>query len=96
MPRAKAIPLSPDSPAVTFARWMRNGDTWIGVFENAALDSADMGRKLALPFDTSLFDGAVIGKDHAPDTSIGLGWKYILVAKCRSVEEALTAMDDET
>ncbi len=65
-----------------------DGTTWVGVFECNALDSSELGRRTAFPFDTSQFDQATLGT-RAPDTKSFIGWKYGLIAKCRTAEEAL-------
>ena len=79
----------------TFQRWLEDPTTWIGVFENKALDSADCGMRFALAFDVSNLDDATIGETRAPDTAMGMGWRYLLVAKCASVEEVMEAMQFE-
>ena len=77
----------------TFTRWLKDGETWIGVFENQDLGHRDLGRRVALPFDVAKFDAAVLGLTGAPDhASIGLGWRYVLKVKTRNVDEALTAL----
>lgn len=76
-------------------RWLADGSTEIGVFENKALDSADCGRRVAIPFEKGAMDSAEIGKCRAPDMpTIGAGWKYILVAKCSTVEDAERALEE--
>lgn len=83
------------TPAETFARWLSDGETWIGVFENHAMNSATHGARFALSFDNSQYDAAEVGKTRAPDTRMGLGWKYILAGKYRSAEEAYAAVFSE-
>lgn len=68
--------------------YLDDGETFIGVFENMAMDSARHGLRIAFPFDTAQWDDAVIGKTHAPDPSFDLGWKYILISKTTDVTEA--------
>jgi hypothetical protein len=72
--------------------WLADGDTWIGVFENHDLGHPQVGTRCAFPF--SLSDGSFemgrIGETRAPDGQfIGLGWRYILVAKCKEAGPAL-------
>lgn len=76
----------------TFERWLSDGKTWVGVFENQAFDSAGFGDRFAVSFDMADFDKAKLG-DRAPDTSMGLGWKFALLGKARTVEEVFTFMD---
>lgn len=79
----------------TIDRWLADPDTWVGVFENADLGHRDIGLRCAFPFALSdgSFEKAEIGKTRAPDgRTIGLGWRYILVAKCRTTDEVLAAM----
>lgn len=84
-----------DNQAEVFKRWLSDGETWIGVFQNQALDSSNRGHRFALSFDMENFGEAEVGKTCAPDTSFGLGWKYILIAKCLTVEEAVASMKEE-
>jgi len=63
---------------------------WLGVFEGADLsDFRTLGLRFAMLFDKSDFDKVTIGKTHAPDTKLGLGWRFILKAKCLTVDEAM-------
>jgi len=74
--------------------WLASGDTWVGVFENHDLGHADRGRRVAMPFSMADYQRADIGSTHAPDMpGIGLGWRYILIAKCRSADDALHVLD---
>lgn len=76
-----------------FESWMKDGETWIGVFQNQAFDSGDFGQRIAMAFDNSQFEESAAGKTTAPDNKTsGAGWKYILVRKCRTAEEAVEAM----
>jgi len=75
-----------------FESWMQDGETWIGIFQNQAFDSGDFGQRVAMAFDNSQFEEAEVGKTTAPDNKAGgLGWKYILVKKCRTAEAAMEA-----
>lgn len=77
----------------TFRRWTSDPDTWIGCFQNVALDSADLGRKVCFQYDRAQWDKATVGKDKAPDhPRYGLGWRYILQVKTYDPEEALAFM----
>ena len=76
----------------TFKRWLSDGTSWIAVFENKALDSGGAGHRIALCYDIQDYDKATIGRDRAPDTRLTTGWKYILIAKCKTVDEALEMM----
>lgn len=85
-----------DGNKATIERWLADGDTWVGVFENRDLGHRDFGARCAFPFALSdgSFERAEIGRVHAPDgRMIGLGWRYVLVAKCRDVESALEALE---
>ena len=77
-----------------FKHHLADGKTWIGIFENKALDSASAGHRIAMFYDTSQWDKASIG-DRAPDMPNQgfIGWKYVLVAKVKTVEEALSNMN---
>ncbi len=77
-----------------FEHHLADGETWIGIFENKALDSADAGRRIALFYDTAQWDKADIG-DRAPDMpSQGfIGWKYQLVHKAKTVDDAIANMN---
>jgi hypothetical protein len=83
-----------ESKLAMFNRWLGEGDAWIGVFENHALDSADCGRRVALCFTEASFAQSELKKTHAPDhASIGLGWKYLLICKTHDAQEALDALE---
>lgn len=75
-----------------FAKGTR-GD-WIGVFENHDMSHPELGRRFALLFDKNQFDSAVIGSTRAPDTKMGLGWRYLLVAKCLNTDDVMGAMSN--
>ena len=77
----------------TFTRWLSDGESWIGVFENHDLGHYDIGRRVAFCFDNTDEAKAEVGETQAPGhKAIGLGWRYILVAICHTVEEAEAAM----
>ncbi len=82
-----------ENPEQIFTRWLSDGETWIGVFENHDLGSPGVGHRFALSFALSVIDMAEVGKQRAPDTKLGLGWRYILIGKARSVQEAVALMD---
>ena len=75
-----------------FTHHLADGETWIGIYENKALDSSNLGRRIALFFDLRDWDGAEIG-DRAPDTPQLTGWKYLLVHKAKSTDEAVQHMN---
>jgi hypothetical protein len=82
-----------DSVIKTFEKWLEDGESWIGVFECHALDSEFVGQRIAFCFDSKQWERAVIGKTRAPDNRrTGPGWKFILVAKCETVEDAVRAL----
>jgi hypothetical protein len=54
--------VGPESTDQTFTRWLSDGSTWIGVFENQDLGHPDVGRRIALPYDDALFEQATVGK----------------------------------
>ena len=84
-----------DAARVMFTSWLADGSSWVGVFQNQDLGHPDAGRKIALCYDDSQFYGMGVGQARAPDhADIGLGWRYRLIAKCRTVEEAMDAMDE--
>lgn len=77
----------------TFARWLADDATVIGIFENRALDAAGVGDRIALPFERGPFlRTALIGSTPAPDTSRGPGWKYLLVGIATTPNDAVTGM----
>lgn len=79
----------------TVARWL-HGHTTVGVFQNKDLGHIEIGRKVAMPFDSDDFQKAKIGETRCPDNpTIGLGWRYILIAKCDTLEEVVDAMKEE-
>lgn len=74
--------------------WLRDGKTWIGVFQNQDLGHPQVGRRMALPFADDVYWTSTVGQTKAPDTvTVGLGWRYVLIAKCRTVDEAQAALD---
>jgi len=80
----------------TFERWLSDGESWIGVFENKALDSGSAGTRIAGCFDKDQWEQANLG-DRCPDGltfahNYGAGWKFLLVAKCTSIDEAMEDM----
>lgn len=79
----------------TIDRWFREADPgdWVGVFENHDLGHPDLGIKLGFVYGEDQWDGAKIGRTSGPDTkAFGLGWRYLLIAKCRTPDEAKDAM----
>jgi hypothetical protein len=76
-------------------RWLSDGQTWVGVYQNQDLGHPDVGRKIAMPFDVSDWDKAKLGS-RAPDTRHLIGWRYFLIAKCRTVEGVLAAGIEES
>lgn len=81
-----------DEQRAALVRWLADGRTEIGIFENKALDSADLGRRVAIAFEKGALDTAEIGFCRAPDMSNFIGWKYVLVAKCGTVDEAMAEL----
>ena len=84
-------PTARERAKARFEHHLADGETWIGIFENKALDSTGAGHQVAMFFDMSQWDTAVIG-GRAPDTP---GWKYLLVFKAKTVEDALNNMNFE-
>jgi hypothetical protein len=83
-----------ETPEQTFERWLSDGTTWIACFENHDLGHRDIGRRICIPYDDSQFEGGVVGSTRAPDRAdIGLGWRYLLQAKVRTVAEAIAFLD---
>ena len=84
----------------TFDRWLEDEGDWIGVFENKALDSATCGQRCAIPFTQEGWDQAVVGKTSAPDMQVppisGIGWKFILIGKCKTKDEVLVLLENPT
>jgi len=74
----------------TFKRWLSDGESWIGCFENQDLSSGNCGHRFALCFDDKQWDAGIISKSRAPDhKDIGLGWRYTLKLKTREIETAV-------
>ncbi len=75
------------SAVARFEDWLKHG--WkIAVFENQDLGHRMIGHRIALPFGDELAD-AKVGEAKAPDNkSYGFGWRYILIAKPESAEDA--------
>lgn len=97
-----AIPKKTDeneTTRATFERWLSDGSTWIGVFENKDLSHPEVGRRIAVPYDDSLLDQVRVGATRGPDgwdtrgVSHGPGWRYILVAVERTADAALRALE---
>lgn len=78
-----------------FGRWLSDGKSWVGVFQNIELGHPEGGSKIAFCYDAAQFDAAKINETQAPDGQHGLGWRYRLVAKCRTVLEAMEAMEEK-
>lgn len=81
-----------DQARGTFERWLSDGESWIGCFENKDFGSRDMGSRVALCFDDSQWDAVELG-GRAPDVNLspinGIGWRWLLIAKTRAVDEVL-------
>ena len=77
-------------------RWFDSGNEgdWVGVFENHDLSHPDLGRRFAAFYDQNQWDAAEIMRTTGPDSPIGLGWRYLLVEKCRTPDGAKAAMAD--
>ena len=75
-----------------FEHHLADGTTWIGIYENKALDSARAGHRIALFYGLDQWDVTSIG-DRAPDMRGRVGWRYRLVHKARTVEDALDNMN---
>ena len=78
------------------ARWFADGDTVVCVFENKDLGHYDIGRRIALPYTKAIAESVAIGTSRAPDSDVGLGWRYILVGRAHSPEEVTALLDRET
>lgn len=75
--------------------WLKDGDTWLGVFENHDLGHPDMGRRCIFPFSLSdgSWEAAKEGETRAPDgKSIGMGWRYLLIIKTKDPVEAVNSL----
>lgn len=82
----------PEDSAEQIVRWFQDRDTWVGVFENHDLGHPKVGAKVAAPFSKSQLDVAIIGRTHMPDTPTIIGWRYILIAKCLTAEDAIKTL----
>lgn len=69
-------------------RWIEQGKVAL-VFENKDLSSPDCGRRMMMP--APLGEEPALGC-QAPDTALGLGWRFRLVSIARTVDEAVQAM----
>lgn len=76
-------------------RWFADEDTVACIFENHDLGSRMVGTRIALPYRKAEAQQMRIKIDRAPDTSMGLGWRYILVAKCDDVQATLEALAND-
>lgn len=88
--------MNTETPREAVTRWLSDGDTWVGVFENKELGPS-LGHRFALPFALSdgSFDKVEVGKSRAPDTRFYIGWRYILVAKCKTVDEVMALIEED-
>ena len=81
-------------PASTrIARWLADGATTVCVFENKDLGSRNVGHRFAAPYAKADAEAMAIGASRGPDTSFGLGWRYILIGRGNTVEEVERLMD---
>jgi hypothetical protein len=71
-----------------FEDWLSK-DWKIAVFENHDLGSRTVGHRIALPFGAEQLAHAKIGEARAPDSTAGLGWRYILIAKPETSAKAI-------
>lgn len=78
-----------------FATWLADNDTVICVYENHDLGSREVGARFALPYSREAAARLVVGSSRAPDTRMGLGWRYILTARCDDVPSAMRALLNE-
>ena len=84
----------PESTKEKFERWLSDGTTFVGVFENHDLGHCDVGLRVAFPYDISQWDSAIVGQSRAPDTAqFGFGWRYVLIGKCKNADEALVVLE---
>ena len=89
--------VAPETLEQKFTRLLADGTSWIGVFQNQDLGHSRIGECIAFAFDTSQLEAAKIGSTRAPDhANYGLGWRYILIAKCATVDEAVFAFNHGT
>ncbi len=79
-----------------YARWLSDGQSWIGVFENHDLGHPLVGHRVSFQFDLAQLTSAVIGQTRGPDhKEYGLGWRYLLIAKALTVDEAVAWLKHE-
>ena len=79
----------------TCLKWLHDGDTWLGVFENQDLGHPEIGRRCIFPFPLSdgSWDAAKEGETRAPDGKhIGMGWRYTLMLKTKDANQAVDAL----
>lgn len=86
--------LNAEKQRTKFEAWLADGESWIGVFENNDLSSPYVGERVAMVFDTELYDDAEMGQ-RAPDLPGLIGWRYGLVAKCTTAKDAVAEMQKE-
>lgn len=95
MPRERVT----DQQVAMMTRWMELGETWIGIWENKALDSTMLGHRVAVPYDDSLWDRANIGDGGATEDMFRrlgfIPWQYRLQFKVRTVAEAVKILEGE-
>lgn len=76
-------------------RWLADGETWVGVFENHDLGSHNVGDRIAIPFDIKQIELAHVGRMHAPELARKFGhipWQMVLVTKCKTADEVEAAL----
>jgi hypothetical protein len=79
-----------------FTRWLADGQTWIGIFENHDLGHRDLGHRVAFSFDLSQVGSVTLKQTRCVDhPTIGMGWRYLLVAQCHTVKDAIRALRGE-
>lgn len=77
----------------TFEHWLADGHSWIGVFENQDANDPKYHQRVAFCFHMNGWHRGVIGKSRGPrNRRIGSGERYVLVAKAKTVEEAVKAL----
>jgi hypothetical protein len=73
----KTIEVSADNAEAIFKRRLKAGRS-IAVFINLDLGHPALGHAIFLPLDPDEISAVEVGKTRAPDTSAGLGWRYLL------------------
>jgi hypothetical protein len=75
-----------------FERWVREGAV-VCIYQNQAFDSAAFGQRFALRRSAEEAAGLKLGEPAPDTTTIGVGWRWLLVDTQTTVDGAMLAME---